>query len=266
MHSPRVTLSSVGLEHPPSPLPLLHLVQCSAREPWPRGRAELLCGLSLLVTPFTEGVSDEKCCQTSCCSGTQEAQMSLNWVENSFLPISDCLIGKSSSLYSGHWLGGVGGCQCMQWNPRLRGSLWVGFVYLCISSVRFAFSTKTGRCPGSPKVLGSPLVGQRWAQRLQPDFGRRSGPGAARAALAEGGKLAGCPGALRGPERRSVGAALTAPPQTPLAFIEMQIPVGSLLSRSAATNNQTHVACGIHRGTFFILTGCFFQCFGSELC
>lgn len=61
-----VSWSSVGLEHPLSTLPLLHLVQCSAREPRPWGRAKLLYGFSLLVTWFTKGVSDEKCCLTRC--------------------------------------------------------------------------------------------------------------------------------------------------------------------------------------------------------
>lgn len=49
-----------------------------------------------------------------------------------------------------------------------------------------------------------------------------------------------------------------------IGFLEMQIPVGSLLSHSAATNNQTHVACGVHHETLN-LTECFSRGFGSEL-
>lgn len=98
--------------------------------------------------------------------------MSLNWVENSFPPISDCLIGKYCSFIFGTVFGDVADCQCMQWNPRLRGYLCVGFVYLCILSVPFAFSTKAVEmCAGSPKLFGFPLV-ELLAQRLQRDFGR----------------------------------------------------------------------------------------------
>lgn len=121
-----------------------------------------------------------------------------------------------------------------------------------------------------PEGVGFPVGEQCWAQRLQPDFGRKSDPGSAHAALDEGWKVGQVPsgslkaGALRG---CLVYADYQNNPKEglPLALFERKF----LLVRYNHVLLQQIIKhmwlVGSTMG-LFILTGCFLQCFGSELC
>lgn len=120
----------------------------------------------------------------------------------------------------------------------------------------FRLVSKLGRCVLGARrcwlsrggaVLGSKATTWLW-QKIWPWFcpcssgwGVESWPGAL--GLSEGRSTPWVPCLCRLPKQSKGGLAT--------GFIWTQIPVGSLLSCSAATNNQTHVACRIHHGTFY---------------